>query len=81
MQGRRPGRYQRHEGLPKSIVLDYKNIDLLSRLTDDDGRIRSRRRTSANAKQQRALTRAVKLARYMALLPYTSSHVRDFSSE
>lgn len=64
------------DALSADTVMNYKNIDLLERFVDEGGRIRSRRRTRASAKQQRALTRAVKRARYMALLPYTGGHVR-----
>ncbi|MCB0216080.1 MAG: 30S ribosomal protein S18 [Caldilineae bacterium] len=61
---------------PKEI--NFKNVDLLERFLDDGGRIRSRRRTRIDAKNQRRITRAVKHARYMALLPYTHDHVRLF---
>ncbi len=59
---------------PKEI--NYRNIDLLERFLDNGGRITSRRRSRIDAKSQRRITRAVKHARYMALLPYTHDHVR-----
>jgi len=59
---------------PKSI--SYKNIDILERFVDEGGRIRSRRRSRVDAISQHRITRAVKLARFMALLPYTPDHVR-----
>lgn len=59
---------------PTSI--DYKNIDVLERFVDEGGRIRSRRRSRVDAISQHRVTRAVKLARFMALLPYTPDHVR-----
>jgi small subunit ribosomal protein S18 len=62
--------------LSADTVVDYKNIELLERFVDEGGRIRSRRRTRATAKQQRVITRAVKRARFMALLPYAGDHVR-----
>jgi len=40
-----------------------------------NGKILNRKRTGANAMEQRMLARAVKRARYMALLPYVSSAV------
>ncbi|MEU1620992.1 30S ribosomal protein S18 [Streptomyces sp. NPDC005722] len=52
--------------------VDYKDTDLLRRFISDRGKIRSRRVTRVNARQQRALARAVKNAREMALLPYAS---------
>ncbi|GAA2943225.1 30S ribosomal protein S18 [Streptomyces enissocaesilis] len=52
--------------------LDYKDTDLLRKFISDRGRIRSRRVTRVSAQQQRQLSRAVKNAREMALLPYSS---------
>ena len=54
-----------------SITIDYKNSDLLRRFVHEDGKIRPRRQTGTCAKHQRKLTRAIKRARYIALLPYT----------
>ncbi len=56
--------------------LDYKDIGRLAPFLDDGGRIRSRRRTHTCARHQRMLTRAVKRARHMALLPFAAAHVR-----
>ncbi|WP_336323392.1 30S ribosomal protein S18 [Streptomyces lavendofoliae] len=53
--------------------VDYKDTDLLRRFISDRGKIRSRRVTRVSARQQRQLARAVKNAREMALLPYSSS--------
>ncbi|GAA4685178.1 30S ribosomal protein S18 [Streptomyces chumphonensis] len=52
--------------------IDYKDTDLLRRFLSDRGKIRSRRVTRVTARQQRQLTRAIKNAREMALLPYGS---------
>lgn len=52
--------------------IDYKDTDLLRRFISDRGKIRSRRVTRVTAQQQRRLARAVKNAREMALLPYSS---------
>lgn len=52
--------------------IDYKDTDLLRKFVSDRGKIRSRRVTRVTARQQRALARAVKNAREMALLPYAS---------
>jgi small subunit ribosomal protein S18 len=52
--------------------IDYKDTDLLRRFLSDRGKIRSRRVTRVTAQQQRMLTRAIKNAREMALLPYSS---------
>ena len=57
---------------------DYKNINLLRRFVSDTGQIDSRRRTGTCAKHQRRVTRAIKRARYLALLPYTAEHIRRY---
>ena len=57
-------------------VVDYKNAGFLRRYVSDRGRIETRRKTSACAKHQRALSSAIKRARHLALLPYTAEHVR-----
>ncbi|MFF7022112.1 30S ribosomal protein S18 [Streptomyces klenkii] len=50
--------------------IDYKDTDLLRKFISDRGKIRSRRVTRVTVQQQRALARAIKNAREMALLPY-----------
>ncbi|GII42220.1 30S ribosomal protein S18 [Planotetraspora phitsanulokensis] len=52
--------------------IDYKDTDLLRRFISDRGKIRSRRVTGVSGRQQRQLARAIKNAREMALLPYSS---------
>lgn len=54
----------------KSIKIDYKNADLLRRYIDDTGKIRPRRQTGTCAKHQRAVAKAIKNARHIALLPF-----------
>ncbi|MEV8393373.1 MULTISPECIES: 30S ribosomal protein S18 [unclassified Streptomyces] len=53
--------------------IDYKDTDLLRRFISDRGKIRSRRVSRVTAQQQRQLTRAIKNAREMALLPYRTT--------
>ncbi len=60
----------------KIKVVDYKNASFLRRFVSDRGRIDTRRRTSACAKHQRAIARAIKRARHLALIPYTAEHIR-----
>ncbi|MBI4029383.1 MAG: 30S ribosomal protein S18 [Candidatus Blackburnbacteria bacterium] len=50
---------------------DYKTWEDLTRFVSDRGKILSRSRTGICAKHQRDLTRAVKRARHLALLPFT----------
>jgi len=64
----------------KIKVVDYKNVSFLRRYVSDRGRIETRRKTSACAKHQRALSSAIKRARHLALLPYTAGHVRGMST-
>jgi len=60
----------------KIKVVDYKNVNFLRRFISDRARIETRRKTSACAKHQRALSNAIKRARHLALLPYTAEHLR-----
>mgnify|MGYP001661967143 CR=1 FL=1 len=53
--------------------IDYKDTPFLRKFISDRGKIRSRRVTGVSVQQQRAISKAVKNAREMALLPYTSS--------
>ena len=53
--------------------IDYKDTPFLRKFISDRGKIRSRRVTGVSVQQQRAIAKAVKNAREMALLPYTSS--------
>ena len=52
--------------------IDYKNYSKLRRFISDRAKILPRRITGTCAEHQRELTVAIKRARYMALLPYTS---------
>lgn len=52
--------------------IDYKNVKLLSRYVSEKGKIIPSRITAVSAKKQRELARAIKRARYVALLPYSS---------
>lgn len=52
--------------------IDYKDVTLLKHYVTERGKIMPRRITGATAKHQRMLTRAIKLARQIALLPYTA---------
>jgi small subunit ribosomal protein S18 len=53
--------------------IDYKDTNLLRKFISDRGKIRARRVTGVTTQEQRAIARAVKNAREMALLPYSSS--------
>jgi small subunit ribosomal protein S18 len=52
--------------------INYKDIGTLSRFIDDLGKIKKPRYTGTCAKHQRKLARAIKRARVMGLLPFTT---------
>lgn len=54
----------------KVKYIDYKDVELLRKFISQSGRISPRSLTGTCAKHQRELARAIKRARYMALLPY-----------
>jgi len=56
-------------------IIDYKDVATLSRYLTSHGSIGSRHTTRACAKHQRALARAIKRARFLALLPYAAVHI------
>ncbi|HEV2292668.1 MAG TPA: 30S ribosomal protein S18 [Tepidisphaeraceae bacterium] len=55
-----------------TIYIDYKDTESLRKMISGNGKILSRKRTGANAMEQRMLAKAIKRSRYMALLPYVS---------
>src|SRR5262245_49284134 len=55
----------------KVEYVDYKDVDLLSRFMSDRAKIRNRRVSGNDVQQQREVASAIKIAREMALLPYT----------
>lgn len=56
----------------KARYIDYKDIALLRKFMSERGKIRARRVTGNCSQHQRLVATAVKNAREMALLPYTS---------
>jgi small subunit ribosomal protein S18 len=55
--------------------IDYKDVNLLRRFMSERAKIRARRVTGNSAQQQRAVARAIRIAREMALLPYSVRQV------
>ena len=53
--------------------IDWKDVNLLRKFISDRGKIRARRVTGVSNQQQRQIAAAIKNAREMALLAYTSS--------
>jgi small subunit ribosomal protein S18 len=56
----------------KDIKIDYKNQDLMRRFLSPEGKILPGRRTGLTAVNQRKITRAIKQARAVGLLPFTN---------
>ena len=56
------------------LDIDYKDVDMLKEYVMESGRIVPSRITGTSARYQRQLSRAIKLARYLALLPYCDMH-------
>ena len=54
--------------------IDYKDINLLKQYIGESGKIVPSRITGTKARYQRQLSRAIKHARFLALLPYTDNH-------
>ena len=52
-------------------LVDYKEAELLRKFMTGSNKQMSRKRAGTNAEEQRAVKRAIKYARFMALLPYT----------
>lgn len=55
-------------------TIDYKDLYTLRKYTAETGAIVPARITGVSAKAQRALSNAIKKARFLALMPYTDSH-------
>jgi small subunit ribosomal protein S18 len=57
-------------------IIDYKDERKLSRYVTDRGKIVPRRISGTCAKHQRQLTRAIKRARHVGLLPFASDQFK-----
>jgi small subunit ribosomal protein S18 len=55
---------------PRPMYVDYKDVELLKKLVNRHGRIVGRRKSGCTAASQHAVAKAIKRARFMALLPY-----------
>jgi small subunit ribosomal protein S18 len=59
--------------IPSLAVIEYKNIAFLQKFVTDRGKMVSRRFSGVSAKEQRALSIAIKRARFLGLLPVGSA--------
>ncbi len=71
----RPSFFRRRKSCPFSgpnaPKIDYKEIRTLNRYISERGKVVPSRITAVSAKKQRELAKAIKRARYLALIPYT----------
>jgi small subunit ribosomal protein S18 len=65
-------RFCTKEGCPRPAFVDYKDLATLKKLCSPQGKLHSRKKTGICAPFQRAVSRAIKRARFMALLPYVA---------
>ena len=72
VRGRRPRKKVCAFCVDKAEYIDYKDVNKLKKYVTEKGKILPRRITGNCAKHQRALTVAIKRARVMALLPFTT---------
>ena len=74
--GNRRPFFRRRKTCPFSATnapkIDYKDVKLLSRYISERGKIVPSRISAVSAKKQRELAKAIKRARFLALLPYGS---------
>lgn len=66
---------RKHNPLKDLRCVDYLDIKLLTRFTNDQGKILPRRITGVTAFQQRLIAQAVKHARHLALMPFVAQDV------
>ncbi len=70
---------QKYDYFKKNNIkyIDYKDVELLKRFLNDQGKILPRRVTGTSLKNQRRLARAIKRARHLALLPYVTDLLKS----
>lgn len=65
---------QKNSPITTNQKIDYKDIELLSLFLTEQGKILPRRATGITVQQQRKLTKAIKRARILSLLPFVASN-------
>ena len=71
-QNKRKFCYFKENGITE---IDYKDVKLLRRFVNDQGKIMPRRITGTSAKMHRKLVRAIKRSRSLALMPYVENNL------
>ena len=67
-------RYKKVVPINNEQTIDYKDIETLKMYILENGRIIPGRITGTSPHRQREIVKAIKIARYLALLPYTDQH-------
>ncbi len=62
--------------IKEPAYVDFKDLDLLKKFLNEQGKLLPRRVTGASAKFQRQLTHAVKRARHLSLISFVADAVR-----
>nr|YP_010276965.1 ribosomal protein S18 [Thalassionema bacillare]UHY40488.1 ribosomal protein S18 [Thalassionema bacillare]UHY40875.1 ribosomal protein S18 [Thalassionema bacillare]UHY41133.1 ribosomal protein S18 [Thalassionema bacillare] len=70
---------QKNSPITGNQKIDYKDIDLLSLFLTEQGKILPRRATGVTVQQQRKLTKAIKRARILSLLPFVASNETNYN--
>ena len=60
--------------IKKIKIFDYKDINTIKNYISENNKIMPKRTTGLSSKEQRSLARAIKLARFLALIPYCDQH-------
>lgn len=63
-----------HVSQETALSIDYKDVNFLKNYISETGKIVPSRITGTQTKFQRQLAKAIKMARFLALLPYCDSH-------
>jgi small subunit ribosomal protein S18 len=70
---------QKNSPITGNQKIDYKDIELLNLFLTEQGKILPRRATGVTVQQQRKLTKAIKRARILSLLPFISSNETNYN--
>lgn len=57
------------------VYVDYKEVEALRRMMSPNGKIYGRKRLGTTAREQKLVAQAIKRARHMGLLPFTSATI------
>ena len=60
-------------GKDQKHFIDYKDVETLSKFVSGVGKLLSRKRGGTSAREQQMVREAVKLSRFMALMPYVAT--------